>query len=75
MDVNQVLLQEMDADIRNAEIQTAFDNLRDELQDGNLEEAQKLISNLEQKIAIDHIELNKARLLVKRLEVRRATYR
>jgi predicted ATP-binding protein involved in virulence len=37
MDVNQVLLQEMDADIRNAEIQTAFDNLRDELQDGNLE--------------------------------------
>lgn len=72
MDVNQVLLQEMDASIRNADIQTAFDNLRDELQDGNLEEAKRLLAELEQKIAIDHIELNKARLLIKRLEVQRA---
>lgn len=72
MDVNQVLLQEMDADIRNVEIQTAFDNLRDELQDGNLEEAKNLIADLEQKTAIDHIELNKARLLIRRLEVQRA---
>lgn len=75
MDVNQVLLQEMDADIRNADIQTAFDDLRDKLQDGNLEEAKKLIADLEQKIAINHIELNKARLLVRRLEVQRAANR
>ncbi|MEF3074696.1 AAA family ATPase [Methylobacter sp. Wu1] len=72
MDVNQVLLQEMDADIRNAEIQTDLDDLRDCLQDGKLEEAKKLIAELEQKIAIDHIELNKARLLIRRLEVQRA---
>jgi predicted ATP-binding protein involved in virulence len=72
MDVNQVLLQEMDADIRNADIQTAFDDLRDKLQDGNLGEAKQLIADLERKIAIDHIELNKARLLIRRLEVQRA---
>ena len=75
MDVNKVLLQEMNADIRNLEIQTDLNDLSDKLQDGNLEEAKKLIADLEQKIAIDHIELNKARLLIKRLEVQRAANR
>lgn len=75
MDVNQVLLQEMDADIRNAEIQSAFDNLRDKLQDGDVGSAKKLIAELEQKIANDHIELNKARLLIRRLEVQHAADR
>ena len=72
MDVNQVLLQEMDADIRNAEIQANLDDLRDSLQDGCLEKAKELMADLENKIAIDHIELNKARLLIRRLEIQRA---
>lgn len=72
MDVNQVLLQEMDADIRNVDVQTALDNLLDQIQDGNLKEAKQLIADLEKKIAIDHIELNKARILIRRLEVQRA---
>ena len=72
MDVNQVLLQEMNADIRNAEIQANLDDLRDSLQDGCLEKAKELMADLEKKIAIDHIELNKARLLIRRLEVQRA---
>ena len=72
MDVNQVLLQEMNADIRNAEIQANLDDLRDYLQDGCLEKAKEKIADLENKIAIDHMELNKARLLIRRLEIQRA---
>jgi predicted ATP-binding protein involved in virulence len=72
MDVNQVLLQDMDAEIRNADIQDAFDNLRDTLQDGELEQAKELLAALEQKISIDHIELSKARLLIRRLEIQNA---
>jgi uncharacterized Rossmann fold enzyme len=72
MDVNQVLLQEMDTDIRNAGIQADFDNLRDQLQERKLEEAKELIAKLEKRVAVDHIELNKARLLIRRLEVQRA---
>ncbi|MCK9397580.1 MAG: AAA family ATPase [Methylobacter sp.] len=72
MDVNQVLLQDMDADIRNADIQNSLDQLRDNLQDGKLNVAKQLLTELESKIAIDHLELNKARLLIRRLELQRA---
>jgi predicted ATP-binding protein involved in virulence len=72
MYVNQVLLQDMDADIRNADIQNALDQLRDDLQDCNLDSAKQLLVELESKIAIDHLELNKARLLIRRLEMQRA---
>lgn len=72
MDVNQVLLQDMDAGIRNAEIQQAFDDLRDTLQEGRLSDAKGLLDELEQKIAIDNLELSKAKLLIKRLEAQRA---
>jgi len=72
MDVNQVLLQDMDADIRNADVQNALDQLRDNLQDGKLDAAKQLLAELESKIAIDHLELNKARLLIRRLEIQRA---
>lgn len=72
MDVNQVLLQDMNADIRNAAIQHEFDQLHDLLQDGEMEKAKQLLGKLENKIAIDHLELNKARLLIRRLEMRRA---
>lgn len=72
MDVNQVLLQDMDAGIRNADIQQAFDELRDTLQAGELTAAKELLAELEQKIAIDNLELSKAKLLIRRLEAQRA---
>jgi predicted ATP-binding protein involved in virulence len=72
MDVNQVLLQDMDADIRNIEIQRAIDELRDSLQDGQLNQSKLLLAELEQKIAGDNLELTKAKLLIKRLEAQRA---
>jgi len=72
MDVNQVLLQDMDAGIRNADIQQDFDNLRDSLQEGQLADAKELLTKLEKKISIDNLELSKAKLLIRRLEVQRA---
>lgn len=72
MDVNQVLLQEMDTDIRNINIQNELDNLRDLLQDNNIDAAKIKISQLEQQVSTDNLELNKARLLLRRLELRRA---
>lgn len=75
MDVNQVLLQDMDAAIRNADIQEVFDNLRDNLQEGQLAEAKALLADLEKKISTDNLELSKARLLIKRLEAQRALNR
>lgn len=72
MDVNQVLLQDMDAGIRNADIQEAFDNLRDSLQEGQLVKAKAQLAELEQQIAIDNLELSKAKLLIRRLEAQRA---
>ncbi len=72
MDVNLVLLRDMDADIRNADVQIAFDKLLDTIQNGKINEAKELLSALEQKVAINHIELSKARLLIRRLEVQHA---
>lgn len=72
MDVNHVLLREMDAEIRNTEIQNAFDDLLDLLQDGDLENAKLRCAELQQKVAVDNLELNKMQLLIKRLEVQRA---
>ncbi len=74
MDVNQVLLQDMDALIRNADIQQALDDLLDSLQDGRSVEAKALLAELEQKIAIDNLELSKAKLLMLRLEAQRAAH-
>jgi predicted ATP-binding protein involved in virulence len=72
MDVNLVLLRDMDAEIRNAEVQAAFDELLNTIQDGNINKAKELLSALEQKVAINHIELSKARLLIRRLEIQNA---
>lgn len=72
MDVNQVLLQDMEASIRNADIQQAFDDLRDSLQEGELTRAKDMLAELEKKISIDNLELSKAKLLIRRLEVQRA---
>lgn len=72
MDVNQVLLQDMDVPIRNADIQQDLDNLRDNLQDGQLTEAKALLAALTQKIADDNLELSKAKLLIRYMEAKRA---
>ncbi len=72
MDVNDVLLSEMHADIRNVEVQNAFDFILNSLQTGDLENAKLRCAELQQKIAVDNLELNKIQLLIKRLEFQRA---
>jgi predicted ATP-binding protein involved in virulence len=74
MDVNQVLLQDMDTPIRNADIQQTLDAFRDHLQDGELNEAQALLAELEQRLAIDNLELSKAKLLMKRWGAQHAVH-
>lgn len=72
MDVNDVLLSEMHTDIRNVEVQNDFDAVLNSLQTGDLENAKLRCTELQQKIAIDNVELDKMRLLIKRLEFQRA---
>lgn len=72
MDVNHVLLREMDAQIRNVEIQNAFDDLLDTIQEGNVDAANLRCVELQKKVTVDNLELNKMQLLIKRLEVQRA---
>ena len=72
MDVNQVLLQEMGAEIRSREVQERLDTLFDAIQDGNCKLAREILQGLEQELPADHLEINKAHLLLKRAEARRA---
>ncbi len=72
MDVNHVLLCDMNAEIRNVKIQNAFDDLLDTIQEGNLDTAKLRCAELQQKVAVDNLELNKMQLLIKRLEFQRA---
>ncbi len=68
LDANQVLLQEMDTDIRNPEVQGRLDDLFDKIQDGEIEDAKVMLAALEEELPLDHWELNKARILILRKE-------
>jgi predicted ATP-binding protein involved in virulence len=72
LDANQVLLKVMDTDIRNAEINSKLFDLLEKIQDGKLPEAQSLFSELANELPEGHIELMKARLLIRKLELRHA---
>lgn len=72
LDANQVLLEVMDTDIRNSEVQKRLNALLERLQDGDLETAQKLFAELAEELPDGHIELAKAALLLRKLELRRA---
>lgn len=72
LDANQVLLEVMDTDIRNSDVQKRLNALLERLQDGDLETAQKLFAELAEELPDGHIELAKAALLLRKLELRRA---
>jgi len=72
LDANQVLLSVMDTDIRNSEVQRRLNRLLEHIQDGNLDEAKTLFSGLSQELSDGHLELAKAALLIRKLELRRA---
>ncbi|MBF0402220.1 MAG: AAA family ATPase [Magnetococcales bacterium] len=77
LDVNLVLLQEMGAEaIRNPVVQSQLDALLDAIQDGKAESARQQLQALRQTLPADHLELAKAALLLRRLELqqRAGTY-
>ncbi|RKZ74120.1 MAG: ATP-binding protein [Candidatus Parabeggiatoa sp. nov. 1] len=71
-DANQVLVEVMDTEIRNEEVQEKITVLLNLIQEGDLCEAKAALSQLEKELSAHHLELTKARLLIKRLEVLRA---
>lgn len=72
LDANQVLLSVMDTEVRNSEVQARLDRLLDLLQDRKLKEAKSLFEELSADLPHDHIELTKAALLIRKLELRSA---
>ena len=72
LDANQVLLSVMDTDVRNTQIQQRLDQLFEFLQDGKLAEAKNEYHSLADELPKGHLELTKAALLIRKLELRRA---
>ncbi|MBD8090204.1 AAA family ATPase [Pseudomonas fluorescens] len=72
LDANQVLLSVMDTDVRNSEVQARLDRLLELLQDKKLKEAKALFDALCADLPPGHIELTKAALLIRKLELRSA---
>jgi predicted ATP-binding protein involved in virulence len=72
LDANQVLLEVMDTDVRNSEVQKRLNQLLKHLQDGDLENAKGLFAALSNELPEGHLELAKAALLIRKLELRRA---
>lgn len=75
LDANQVLLKVMDTEIRNEEVQKKITDLLELIHQGDLSQAKATLSELEKELSADDLELAKARLLIKRLEVLRAKNR
>jgi hypothetical protein len=71
-DANSVLLSVMNTDIRNADIDKKLKDVLDAIQEMKLELAETLISELEEELSADNIELTKARILLKKQELRHA---
>jgi predicted ATP-binding protein involved in virulence len=72
LDANTVLLRVMNTDIRNADIDKKLKDVLDAIQEMKLELAETLISELEEELSADNIELTKARILLKKQELRHA---
>jgi predicted ATP-binding protein involved in virulence len=70
MDVNQVLLEAMDTEIRNEQVAEKLDELWELIQKSNLPEAHALLKNLEQDLFPGHPEAAKARLLLKKMALK-----
>lgn len=71
-DANSILLSVMDTAVRNEDVQQQLDDVFDEIQDGNLAKSKELIERLSSDLSPNNIELAKARLLLKKMEMKRA---
>jgi predicted ATP-binding protein involved in virulence len=74
-DANTVLLDVMDTSIRNEKVNAELNDLLDAIQDSNLAHAQQLLAELTHELrATDNLELVKAKLLLRRQELRHANH-
>lgn len=71
-DVNTVLLEVMDTDIRDHDINEQLSNLLDAIQDADIVTAKILIETLENELPSGNMELAKARLLLRKKELQLA---
>ena len=72
MDVNMVLLQEMDTEVRNTQIEQQLNDLFNTIQMRELDSAKEKLSQLEKLLPINNSDLLKARLLLRKMELRHA---
>jgi predicted ATP-binding protein involved in virulence len=73
-DANTVLLDVMDTSIRNQEIDTKLNDMLDAIQDAKLDQAQQLLTELTAELPTNHLELIKAKLLIRKQELRHANH-
>ena len=73
-DANTVLLDVMHTGIRNEKINTELNDLLDAIQDSNFAEAKLLLAELITELPANHIELVKAKLLLRKQELRHANH-
>lgn len=73
-DANTVLLDVMDTSIRNEKIDAELNDLLDAIQDSKLTEAQQLLAELTEELPANHLKLVKAKLLLRKQELRHANH-
>lgn len=73
-DANTVLLDVMDTSIRNEKVDTDIKDLLDAIQDSNLSQAHQLLTELTGELSAKHLELVKAKLLLRKQELRHANH-
>ncbi|MGF1577030.1 MAG: AAA family ATPase [Cyanophyceae cyanobacterium] len=73
-DVNTVLLDVMDTSIRNEKINSELNDLLDAIQDAKITEAHQLLAKLTEELPANHLELIKAKLLLRKQELRHANH-
>lgn len=71
-DVNTVLLEAMDTDVRNPDINEKLNDLLDAIHDADIDGAKKLLEVLEIELPSSNMELAKARLLLRKKELQLA---
>ncbi len=71
-DANTVLLEVMDTDVRNAAINIRINDLLDAIHSRKLNEARTLLTALEEELPAKNIELAKARMMLRKQELRHA---
>ncbi|WED24354.1 AAA family ATPase [Vibrio sp. JC009] len=69
-DANSILLDVMDTDIRAAEINVKLNDLLDAIHESDIPKARELIDELEAELPAANIELSKAKLMLRKKELK-----